>query len=84
MCAQTVGEEDDTGDQVEEQVERVVGEKEWRVRVGAVCVCVGPVGLASGCWSQYSVQKNKTWQCNGYVIDRVRMTWCVMLARPAG
>ena len=28
MCAQTVGEEDDTGDQVEEQVERVVGEKE--------------------------------------------------------
>ena len=38
MCAQTVGEEDDTGDQVEEQVERVVGEKEWRVRVGAVCV----------------------------------------------
>ena len=31
MCAQTVGEEDDTGDQVpvEEQVKRVVGEKEW-------------------------------------------------------
>ena len=28
MCAQTVGEEDDTGEQVEEQVERVVGEKE--------------------------------------------------------
>ena len=49
--------------------------------VGAVCACVG---LASGCWCQYSVQKNKTWQCNGYVIDRVRMTWCVMLARPAG